>query len=182
MAVAGATGGNALAGRALNSTVGRANNNKSTKEAFGAAKYGSRQDYINAKSDKAYLKSEEHNDEYEKYFKNGQYAMSKEEFNKATLEYRKVGITDTKTIRKALHLEAMYAKDNKNAKEVREKVQNIAQSYDAIDRKAVYGSDDRATQATLKNIQGQLSSGDAKQKKAIANEILQGYRDWYNTP
>lgn len=182
MAFAGAAGGNALTGKALNSTVGRANNNKSTREAFGAAKYGSRQDYINAKSDKAHLKSEEHNDEYEKYFKNGKYAMSKKKFDEATLSYRQAGITDTKTIRKALHLEAEYAKNDKDAEKVRKKVQNIAQSYDAIDRKAVYGSDDKATQATLKNIEGQLEKGDAKQKRRVANEILQGYRDWYNTP
>lgn len=182
MALAGAAGGNAISGKVLDKTVGRANHNRTTRDTFGAAKYGSRQDYINAKADKAHLKSEAHNDEYEKYFKNGDYAMSKAEFDKATLEYRKVGITDTKTIRKALHLEAQYAKTNKDAKEVRGKVQNIAQSYDAIDRKAVYGSDKNATEATLKNIAGQIQKGDDKQKRAIANEILQGYRDWYNTP
>lgn len=182
MALAGAAGGNAISGKVLDKTVGKANHNRTTRDTFGAAKYGSRQDYINAKADKAHLKSEAHNDEYEKYFKDGNYAMSKAEFDKATLEYRKVGITDTKTIRKALHLEAQYAKTNKDKKEVRGKVQNIAQSYEAIDRKAVYGSDKNATEATLKNIAGQIEKGDAKQKRAIANEILQGYRDWYNTP
>jgi len=182
MALAGMAGGNAISGKVLNGTVGKINHNKTTRDAFAAEKYGSVIDARNAKADKAYLKSQEHNEEYEKYFKDGKYAMSKEEFTKATREYRKVGITDTKTIRKALHLEAQYAKDNKDAKEVRGKVQNIVQSYDAIDRKAIYGSDDKATEATLKNIENQLEIGDAKQKRAVANEILQGYRDWYNTP
>ncbi len=182
MAMAGAAGGNTISGRLANATIGKANYNRTIQEEFGAAKYGSTTDYRNAKADKQYLKSKEHDEEYEKYFKDGKYAMSKADFNKATREYRQVGITDTKTIRKALHLEAQYAKNNKDAKEVRGKVQNIVQSYDAIDRKAVYGSDEKATKATLKNIENQIASGDAKQKRAIANEILQGYRDWYNTP
>ena len=106
--------------------------------------------------------------------------MSKAEFKQATLDYRKVGITDTKTIRKALHLEAQYAKNNKDAKEVRGKVQNIVQTYDGINKKAVYGENKEATEAALKNLESQLTKGSAKQKRAIANEILQGYRDWYN--
>lgn len=185
MAFAGVAGGNAVSGKLVNSTIGRINHNKSTKEAYGAAKYGSVTDYRNMKADKAYVKSEEHNDEYEKYFKSGKYAMTKKEFTEATLAYRKAGITDTKTIRKALHLESTYKKQNVdggNIEKIRGKVQNIAQSYDAIDRKAVYNSDAKATEATLKNIASQIDAGDAKQKRAIANEILKGYRDWYNTP
>lgn len=180
MAFAGAAGGNALSGKVLNGTVGKINHNTSTSESFGAAKYGSTIDARNAKADKEYVKSKEYNEEYEKYFKEGQYKMSKAEFKQATLDYRKVGITDTKTIRKALHLEAQYAKNNKDAKEVRGKVQNIVQTYDGINKKAVYGENKEATEAALKNLESQLTKGSAKQKRAIANEILQGYRDWYN--
>ncbi len=184
MGIAAATGGGTLTGRVFEGTVGKKipKNEHTTREILGTAKYGSATDYKNAKADAEHLRSQEHRDEYEKYFKDGKYAMSKEEFDKATREYRQVGITDTKQIRKALHLEAQYAKNGGDRKEIRGKVQNIAQSYDAIDRKAVYNSDAKATEATLKNIESQIASGDAKQKRAIANEILQGYRDWYNTP
>ena len=106
--------------------------------------------------------------------------MSKQDFDKATKEYREVGITNKKQIRNALKLEAQYMKNGGNPQDVRGKVQNIVQTYEGIDRKAVYG-DANATQAALKNIEGQLSNvKDAKQRRAVANEILQGYRDWYN--
>lgn len=183
MAFAGGGAGIAISGKALDSTVGRINNNQSIRDALDSAKYGSAIEGRNVRADKAYLNSKEHNEEYEKYFKDGQYAMSKEEFNKATKEYREVGITDKKTIRKALHLESQYAKTNKDAKEVRGKVQNIVQTYDGANKRAVYGDSEKSTEAALQNIESQLSKvQDSKQKRAVANEILQGWRDWDNTP
>ncbi len=177
--VGAATGGNLFEG-----TVGKVvKNNRTVRDAYGAGKYGSAIDARNAKADKQYLRSQEHDDEYEKYFKEGQYRMTKEEFTKATREYREVGITNKKDIRRALHLEAQYAKNGGDKKEIRGKVQNIVQTYDGVNKKAVYGENKEATEAALKNIESQLSNmKDAKQRKSVANEILQGYRDWYNTP
>lgn len=177
--VGAATGGNLFEG-----TAGKVvKNNRTVRDAYGAGKYGSAIDARNAKSDKQYLRSQEHDDEYEKYFKEGQYRMTKEEFTKATREYREVGITNKKDIRKALHLEAQYAKNGGDKKEIRGKVQNIVQTYDGVNKKAVYGENKEATEAALKNIESQLSNmKDAKQRRSVANEILQGYRDWYNTP
>lgn len=177
--VGAATGGNLFEG-----TAGKVvKNNRTVRDAYGAGKYGSAIDARNAKADKQYLRSQEHDDEYEKYFKEGQYRMTKEEFTKATREYREVGITNKKDIRKALHLEAQYAKNGGDKKEIRGKVQNIVQTYDGVNKKAVYGENKEATEAALKNIESQLSNmKDAKQRRSVANEILQGYRDWYNTP
>ncbi|MCI8353121.1 MAG: hypothetical protein HFJ58_06040 [Clostridia bacterium] len=177
--VGAATGGNLFEG-----TVGKVvKNDRTVRDSYGAGKYGSAIDARNAKADKQYLRSQEHDDEYEKYFKEGQYRMTKEEFTKATREYREVGITNKKDIRRALHLEAQYAKNGGDKKEIRGKVQNIVQTYDGVNKKAVYGENKEATEATLKNIESQLSNmKDGKQRRAVANEILQGYRDWYNTP
>ena len=33
---------------------------------------------------------------------------------------------------------------------------------------------------SLKNVKSEEDVKDAKQKRAVANEIMQGYRDWYN--
>lgn len=173
------SGGNLFEG-----TAGKAMKDKSVRDSYGAGKHGSAIDARNEKADKEYLKSKEHNEEYEKYFKEGKYKMSKDEFNKVTKAYREVGITDKKTIRNALKLEAQYATDGKNhgsKEDIRGKVQNIVQSYDGISKKAIYGEDEKATQAALKNIESQLTNvKDQKQRRTVANEILQGYRDWYN--
>lgn len=167
-------------GRAFEATAGQKMKDKSVRDSYGTAKYGSAIDARNARADKAYLKSQEHNEEYEKYWKD---KMLKQDYDKAVREYRQVGITDKKQIRNALKLEAQYRKDGKdggNEKAIRGKVQNIVQTYDNIDKKAVYG-DDKATEKALKNIESQLTNiADAKQRRAVANEILQGYRDWYN--
>ena len=183
-ASSGARTGARTGGKVFEGTIGRvAKNTRTVKDAYGAGKYGSAIEARNAKADKEHIKSEEHKEEYERYFKEGKYHMTKEAFDKATTEYRQAGITDAKTIRKALHLEQQYREKNKDggdAKTIRGKVQNIVQTYDGIDRKAVYGSDANATEATLKNIENQIGTGNAKQKRAIANEILQGYRDWNN--
>lgn len=182
---AGGLGVGAATGDDLfDATAGKAFKNRSVRDSYDAAKHGSVIDARNARADKAYLKSAEHAEEYDKYFKEGKLQMSREEYDKAVLSYRQAGITDTKTIRNALKLEYKYKKDTSHshgsAEDIRGKVQNIAQTYDQVSKKAVYGEDKNATEAALKNIEGQLSSGDARQKRAIANEILQGYRDWYN--
>lgn len=171
MAAVGAGAGYALSGKAFKSQP-------TMKEALGAVKYGSVQDYRNAKSDKQYIKSAAHREEYEKYFKE---KMTKQSYDKAVREYREAGITDTKTIRNALKLEEKYKKEKPGEKneDIRGKVQNIVQTYDMADKKAVYG-DDTAREKALQNVERQLSSGDAKQKRAIANEIMQGWVDWYN--
>lgn len=170
MAAVGAGAGYALSGKAFK-------NQPTMKEALGAVKYGSVQDYRNAKSDKQYIKSAAHKEEYEKYFKE---KMTKQSYDKAVKEYREAGITDTKTIRNALKLEEKYKKDKRGTDEdIRGKVQNIVQTYDMADKKAVYG-DDAAREKALQNVERQLSNGDAKQKRAIANEIMQGWVDWYN--
>lgn len=179
-AAAAAGVGFATGDNLVDATLGKAMQNTSVRDAYGAGKEGSAIDARNKKADKEYLKSQEHKEEYEKYFKD---KMTKAEFNKATREYREVGITDKKDIRNALKLEEKYreeGKDGKDPAKIRGKVQNIVQSYDAISKKAIYGEDKNATEAALKNIEGQLTTGDAKQKRAIANEILQGYKDWYN--
>lgn len=163
-------------------TVGKVMKDASIKDSFGAGAHGSAIDARNAKADKEYLKSQAHKEEYEKYFKN---SMTQKQFNDATRSYRESGITDRTQIRRALKLEQKYVKEGKdggNIQAIRGKVQNIVQTYDNADRKAVYGSDKSATTAALKNIESQLTNvTDAKQKKAVANEILQGWRDFYNT-
>lgn len=176
--VGAATGGNVFEG-----TVGKVAREKSIRDSYDTGKYGSAIDARNARADKEYLKSQEHQEEYDKYFKEGKLRMSKQEYDKAVREYRQAGITNKKDIRNALKLEYQYKNDNRHgesAKDIRGKVQNIVQTYDNIDKKAVYGSDNKATEAALRNIENQLTKGDAKQKRAVANEILQGYRDWYN--
>lgn len=181
MAGAGFAVGAGSGGKLFEGTAGKIARDKSIRDSYNAGKYGSAIDARNAKADKAYLKSDAHKEEYEKYFKTGKNQMSKADYDKAVREYRQVGITDTKTIRNALKLEQQYKEKNGGSeKDIRGKVQNIVQTYDNVDKKAVYG-DERATAAALKNIEGQLSNvSDAKQKRAVANEILQGYRDWYN--
>lgn len=175
-AVGAGTGGNLFEG-----TAGKVMQDKSIRDTYGAGKHGSAIDARNEKADKAYMKSAEHNEEYEKYFKE---KMTKAEFNKATKSYREAGITDKKTIRNALKLEEQYVKagkDGGNREAIRGKVQNIVQTYDAISPKAIREGDKGAREAALKNIESQLTNvQDAKQRRAVANEIFQGYRDWYN--
>ena len=105
--------------------------------------------------------------------------MTKAEFNKATKSYRECGITDTKTIRKALKLEEKYAQNGGNRQEIRENVQNIVQTYDGIEKAAFRNKE--AKEATIQNIESQLTNmKDEKQKRAVANQIFQGYVDWRN--
>lgn len=182
-AMAGAaTVGLATGDNMFEATAGKIMKDASIKDSFGAGKHGSAIDARNAKADKEYLKSQAHKEEYEKYFKS---SMTEKQFNDATRSYRESGITDRTQIRRALKLEQKYVKEGKdggNIKTIRGKVQNIVQTYDNADRKAVYGSDRTATTAALKNIESQLTNvTDAKQKRAIANEVLQGWRDFYNT-
>lgn len=180
MAMTGAGVGLATGDNMFEASLGKVMQNKSVRDSYGAGKYGSAIDARNEKADKLYLKSDEHKEEYEKYFKEGKFQMSKKEFDEATKSYREAGITNKKDIRKALRLEKQYRDKGGNLEDVRGKVQNIVQTYDGVDKRAVYGND-KATEAALKNIESQLSNvADAKQRRAVANEILQGYRDWYN--
>lgn len=177
MALGGAGVGWTTGKNAFEGTAGRVMRDKSVRDSYGAGKYGSAIDARNERADKEYLKSAEHAEEFEKYFKG---KMSKADFNKATKAYRESGITDKKEIRNALKLEEQYLKNGGDPKDVRGKVQNIVQTYSSVDKKAIYG-DEKATAAALRNIESQLSNvKDAKQRRAVANEILQGYRDWYN--
>lgn len=168
--------GVASGGSIFESTVGSIMPEKSLSEAYGTGKYGSSIDYRNEKADKAYLRSKAHQEEYEKYFKS---SMTKKEFNEATKSYRESGITDTKTIRKALKLEQEYLKSGGNKQDVRANVQNIAQTYDSIEKAAFRNKE--AKEATLKNIEAQLTKiSDEKQRRSVANQIFQGYVDWRN--
>lgn len=185
LGTAGAVGavGFAAGGAIFEGTAGKKVPDKSIRESLGAVKYGSVTDYRNAKADKNYIKSQEHYEEYEKYFKEGKNRMSKSEYDRAVLEYRQAGITNKKDIRNALKLEQMYKSDGKKHgtnEEIRGKVQNIVQTYENIDKRAIYGQGKERT-AAINNISNQLSNiSDSKQKKDVANEILQGYIDWYN--
>ncbi len=180
-ALGGLSAGAGVGGRAFEGTVGRIMpDNKTIRDSYDTGKYGNATDARNKRADKEYLKSQELRDEYEKHFKD---KMSMDEFKKATLSYRQSGITDKKTIRKALKLEEAYKKngDTRSAETIRANVQNIAQTYDNISKKAVYGEDKNATMAALRNIEGNLSNiEDPAQKRAVAKQIMQGYRDWYN--
>ena len=181
---AAAGAGFALGDNVFDATAGRVlKDNRTVRESYGAAKYGSAQDYRNKKADDAYIKSQEHKDLYEQYFKTGENRMTKQEYDKAVRSYRESGITDNDKITKALKLENKYKKDHAthgSDEQIRRKVQNVAALYDGVSRKAVTGEDKNAREAALQNFEAQMTNvKDPKQKRDVANDIMQTCIDWY---
>lgn len=153
--------------------------NTSIRDSYRAGKYGSAIDARNAKADKEFLKSDEFNDYYEKYFKG---KKSKQEVKEAFKSYREAGITDKGTIKKAMALEDKYLEHGGDKAAVRENVQGIIQTKDLIDSRALRDGDkykpDR--EAAISMIERQLTGvSDSKTRRERAQTLLQGYRDFY---
>ena len=186
--------GSSAGGKMFESSAGKLMKEKSVRDSFDRQIYGSRIDAQNARADKEFLKSDEFNDYYDKFFKGQKKsdgsAYTKKEVKDTYAAYRKTGITDKDTIRKAMKLEQQYARrkkennrrglsDEQIAKEARGDVQNIVQNYKNIDSRAFYNEEAKNKQ--LKSIESQLGNiKDAKQKQAMAREIFKGYEDWRN--
>lgn len=186
--------GSSAGGKMFESTAGKLMKEKSVRDSFDKQIYGSRIDAQNARADKEFLKSDEFNDYYDKFFKGQKKsdgsAYTKKEVKDTYAAYRKTGITDKDTIRKAMKLEQQYARrkkennrrglsDEQIAKEARGDVQNIVQNYKNIDSRAFYNEEAKNKQ--LKSIESQLGNiKDTKQKQAMAREIFKGYEDWRN--
>lgn len=194
MAAAGFGLGSSAGGKMFEATAGKVMRQKNARDSYDRAKYGSRIDARNARADKEYLRSEEFEDYYDKFFK-GQKKLNGDNYTKKEVKdtfaaYRKTGITDNDTIRKAMKLEQQYArrkKDNNRrgltdeqiAKEAREDVQNIVQNYKNVDSRAFYNEEAKSKQ--LESIESQLGNiTDPKQKQAMAREIFKGYEDFRN--
>lgn len=187
MAAAGFGLGATAGGKMFEGSAGKLIKQKSVRDSYDRAKYGSRIDARNARADKEFVKSEEFEDYYDKYFK-GQY--TKKEVKDTFTAYRKTGITDKDTIRKAMKLEQEYARrkrannrrgltEQEIAKEARGDVQNIVQNYKNVDSRAFYNEEAKNKQ--LKSIESQLDGiTDARQKQAMAREIFRGFEDWRN--
>lgn len=151
------------------------------KDAHGASKYGNSIDARNAKADKAYLKSKEFDEFYEKEFKN---KYSREEFKGMVTSYRQSGITDQKDIKRAIKLEEYYNKQENNPHrlertEIRKQVQNIVASYNELDstQKRAFSGDEKAEKA-LKNEYLEMLGGDTEQNRQRVNIIFQGQKDF----
>ena len=186
--------GSSAGGKMFESSAGKLMKEKSVRDSFERQIYGSRIDAQNARADKEFLKSDEFNDYYDKFFKGQKKsdgsAYTKKEVKDTYAAYRKTGITDKDTIRKAMKLEQQYARrkkennrrglsDEQIAKEARGDVQNIVQNYKNIDSRAFYNEEAKNKQ--LKSMESQLGNiKDAKQKQAMAREIFKGYEDWRN--
>lgn len=187
MAAAGFGLGATAGGKMFEGSAGKLIKQKSVRDSYDRAKYGSRIDVRNARADKEFVKSEEFEDYYDKYFK-GQY--TKKEVKDTFTAYRKTGITDKDTIRKAMKLEQEYARrkrannrrgltEQEIAKEARGDVQNIVQNYKNVDARAFYNEEAKNKQ--LRSIESQLNGiTDARQKQAMAREIFKGFEDWRN--
>lgn len=173
-AMAAALGGVVAGGAIFEGTAGKKMKDKSIKDSFGAGVHGSKIDARNARADKEFLKSDEFNDYYEKYFKG---KKSKQEVKDAYLSYRQAGITDNDTIRKALALEDKYSKDGTDSNLVRENVQNIVQTNDRFNTRATY--DKNAYAAEIQRIEKLLPAGGTKQEREkLAKQVIQGYIDY----
>lgn len=194
MAAAGFGLGSSVGGKMFEASAGKLMKEKSIRDSYDRQKYGSRIDAQNAKADKEFLKSDEFNDYYDKFFK-GQKKLDGSSYTKKEVKdtyaaYRKTGITDKDTIRKAMKLEQKYARrkrennrrgltDEQIAKEARGDVQNIVQNYKNVDSRAFYNEEAKNKQ--LKSIESQLGNiKGEKQKQAMAREIFKGYEDWRN--
>lgn len=174
--------GSSAGGKMFESSAGKIMRQKSVKDSYDRAKYGSRIDARNAKADKEYLKSEQFEDYYDKFFK-GKY--SKKEVKETVASYRKAGITDETTIRKAMKLEEQYKKRYENdakmssqqaAEQARLNVQNIVQTKGDVDSRAFVNKE--AKQRELERIAGTLTNVDEKQRMSVARQIFRGYEDF----
>ncbi len=174
--------GSGAGGKMFESSAGKVMRQKSVRGSYDRAKYGSRIDAQNAKADKEFLKSDEFNDYYDKFFK-GKY--SKKEVKETFASYRRAGITDNTTIRKAMKLEEQYKRryvDNAKmsepqaAEQARLNVQNIVQTKGDVDGRAFVNKE--AKQRELERIAGTLTNVDEKQRMAVARQIFKGYEDF----
>lgn len=182
MAAAGFGLGASAGGKMFEASAGKVMRQKSIKDSYDRAKYGSRIDAQNARADKEYLRSEQFEDYYDKFFK-GKY--SKKEVKETVASYRKAGITDETTIRKAMKLEEQYKKryekdahmsKEKAAEEARLNVQNIVQTKGDVDSRAFVNKE--AKQKELERIASTLDNVEEKQKMAVARQIFRGYEDF----
>ena len=151
------------------------------KDAYGTSKYGNSIDARNAKADKAYIKSKEFDEFYEKEFKN---KYSKEEFKDMVTSYRQSGITEQKDIKNAIKLEEYYNKQENNPHrlqrtEIRQQVQNIVSGYNNLDstQKRAFSGDEKAETA-LRNELLIMLGGDTPQNRMYVDTIYQGYKDY----
>lgn len=174
--------GSSAGGKMFESTAGKLMKQKSARDSYDRAKYGSRTDAQNARADKEFLKSDEFNDYYDKFFK-GKY--SKKEVKETFSSYRKAGITDNTTIRKAMKLEEQYKKrymdnakmtDVQAAEQARLNVQNIVQTKGDVDGRAFVNKE--AKQRELERIAGSLTNVEEKQRMSVARQIFRGYEDF----
>lgn len=173
-AIAAAVGGAVAGGALFEGTAGKVMKDKSIADSYGAGVHGSKTDARNARADKEFLKSDEFNDYYEKYFKG---KKTKKEVKEAYLSYRQAGITDNGTIRKAMALEDKYNTPGADPNLVRENVQNIVQTKDILDSKAY--TDDRVKEKEIQRIQRSLpAGGNNRERRRTAEQIFQGYVDF----
>lgn len=182
MAAAGFGLGASAGGKMFESSAGKVMRQKSIKDSYDRAKYGSRIDAQNARADKEYLRSEQFEDYYDKFFK-GKY--SKKEVKETVASYRKAGITDETTIRKAMKLEEQYKKryekdahmsKERAAEEARLNVQNIVQTKGDVDTRAFVNKE--AKQKELERIASTLDNVEEKQRMSVAKQIFRGYEDF----
>lgn len=171
-------------GSLLEGTIGKKIKNPNVRDAYEAGVYGNTIDARNARADKAYLKSDQFNEFYEKYYKGKQDEFgknySKEQIKQAVLSYRQAGITKESDIRRGLKLEEKYRKrDGIAGEDARKQVQNIAQSYGdmGISAKAFEGNKE-ARDSALNRIAGMLGDPKSENNKQMAKQIFQGYVDW----
>ena len=174
--------GSSAGGKMFEASAGKVMKQKRARDSYDRAKYGSRIDAQNARADKEFLKSEEFNDYYDKFFK-GKY--SKKEVKETFSSYRKAGITDNTTIRKAMKLEEQYKKRYQQdakmsavdaAEQARLNVQNIVQTKGDVDGRAFVNKE--AKQRELERIAGTLTNVEQKERMAVARQIFRGYEDF----
>lgn len=174
--------GSSAGGKMFEASAGKLMKQKRARDSYDRAKYGSRIDAQNARADKEFLKSDEFNDYYDKFFK-GKY--SKKEVKETFSSYRKAGITDNTTIRKAMKLEEQYKRryvnnakmtDAQASEQARLNVQNIVQTRGDVDGRAFVNKE--AKQRELERIAGTLTNVDEKQRMSVARQIFQGYEDF----
>lgn len=190
MALGAAGVGFASGDNLFEATVGKVMKDKSITEAYDAGKYGNKIDARNARADKEYLKSDQFDEFYEKYYKGKKddftgKQYTKKQLQEAALSYRKAGITSEKDLRRAIKLEEQYRKASGgrlSGEDARAQVQNIVQSYndmDAQDRRAFTNKE--AREAYIQNIAGMLGGKTKEDNRKMAEQIFQGYIDFRNT-
>ena len=184
MAVTAFAGGMALGGNVFEQTLGQVMPEKSAKREFDRAKYGSVREAQNKRADKAYFRNGSFDDYFDDNFKGkkkidgSQYTQK--EIREAVQSYREAGITDEKTIKQGILLEDRYKqqdyKDKLSDKEIRENVQNIAQTKGLIDTRAFYNKE--AKQKELQRIEASLTNVSKENRKAVAQRVFKGYEDF----